>query len=1061
MLDRYAKEKYDVAVELLDDINGEDIRLLLLEITIEASKKNLFKEEKELSSKEYDTTTLKRLAESLLFRIVFDKGLSKDQKEAASLVCAYAYETLCPPVSNGIESGLEDYGFLNRVIASLLYYIAGYDPNAKSITNQLEIYISSINDMENLEAIAVKQLYYFTKLSMDQVKIHIQPPKVSSIIGYDSLDEHCRQACLFHLINCLNELSEELCYVHPLWNHSIKTNIEGLIINSRDCGQDTIMLLASLLLLFEELLKDRAMSTLKSPTKCNPNVWSSHMERYIKEGIYFIWPPHRDALLKGLLDEKTNNVIAIPTGTGKSLIAEHKIISYLQTGSVILYLAPTLALCRQINRSMKKIMDIHNNGRGNSIVIDDINKLNKDRISVSEEDLILVMTPEKCVSLIANNPDMVKKCSLCIVDEFHTIFHGSRGALLDLLLSRISQISKTTFLIMSALIENSPKLVNWLKKLNGYKIGITDTKWRPTRTLRGFVSHPEEEIIRAKKEAEKNGKKTYKTKLITNLYFCVQDIWSGNKRQAYPFDLPIKMEVRFKKVLDKYTGIEKWTVEGYGNDISRQLGNYLSSCKMPVLIFSQGTRHLLSEIDKHIKLGTFPQDLSELTKAYLILAKEELGYESELVLGLKNGIGIHTQALLDEEQLAVEDFFRKSSNGVLNATGTISQGLNLAAAAVIVNTTKQYSEEESKSMSKTEVINMIGRAGRPGFGLQSLGIIIPQYPSTTTESHFNLDSDSTIFLERVDGVEETNSGLLNVINEITQKEINEEGIDDSFTLITNVVGGSTIQLRRDMLKKTLATQFLEDKTFDEVLDKWNNWLTTARTQEKELILNAAVKSSNKASIIEAIYKTIDQREISSMLKGKHEDKLWIDWLLNCLNKLDTQFIQENIHELFTSSTVMIEFLKGWIEGYTILDLAKILSKNGIGTLNESKISRSNRTSIAKAIKVIKEGIRNISHITNAYITIVDLSINSDDSQRIELPSNFLALSNFLRYGVSSEKAIALRKLNFPRHACIKLSEVIPEYNSLKSIIKTWKLRGQIDELQLEEKVEKALITILK
>ncbi|MDY0409875.1 helicase-related protein [Paracerasibacillus soli] len=623
--------------------------------------------------------------------------------------------------------------------------------------------------------------------------------------------------------------------------------------------------------------------------------------------------------------------------------------------------------------------------------------------------------------MIANNPDMVKKCSLCIVDEFHTIYHGSRGALLDLLLSRISQISKTTFLIMSAIIENSPKLVSWLKKLNGYKIGITDTKWRPARTLRGFVSHPEEEIIRAKREAEKNGKKTYKTKLKTNLYFCVQDIWSDNKRQAYPFDLPIEMEVRFKKVLDKYYGIEKWRVEGYGNDVSRQLGNYLSSCNMPVLIFSQGTRHLLSEIDKHLKLGTFSQNLSELTKAYLILAKEELGYESELVLGLKNGIGIHTQALLDEEQLAVEDFFRKSSNGVLSATGTISQGLNLAAAAVIINTTKQYSEEESKSMSKTEVINMIGRAGRPGFGLQSLGIIVPQYPSTTTESHFNLDSDSTIYLERVDGVEETTSGLLNVINDITQKEINDEGIDDNFTLITNVAGGSSIKLRRDMLNKTLATQFLEDKTFEEALDKWNNWLTTTRSEEKELILNAAVKSSNKSSVIEAIYKTIDQDEIISMLKGKHEDRVWIDWLLNCLNKLDTRFIQENIHELFTSSTVMIEFMKGWITGYTILDLAKILNNSGIGTLNESKLSRSNRTSIAKAVKIIKEGIRNISHITNAYITIVDLSLNFDESERIEFPSNFLALSNFLRYGVSSEKAIALRKLNYPRHICNRLS----------------------------------------
>jgi DEAD/DEAH box helicase/Helicase conserved C-terminal domain len=1059
MLDRFAKEKYEVAANLLDEISGEDIRLLLLEVTMEASKKQFF-EKNELLIEEYDTTTLKKLAESLLFRIVFDKGLSVDQKEAASLVCAYAYETLCPPVSEFIEEGIEDYGYLNRILSSLLYYLSGYDPNAKSITNQLEGYISNLEGIKDLEIIAIRQLYYFTKLSMDQVKVHVEQPVISNLKGFDTLNEYSRQACLYHLINCLNDLSEEFLYVHPKWNNDIKDQIKDLIVNSRDTGQDTITLIASLLLLFEELLKGRALSTLKKPAKCNPLVWKSHIERYIEEGMYFIWPPHRDAISKGLLEERTNNIIAIPTGTGKSLIAEHKVISNLQTGSIILYLAPTLALCRQIDRSMKKIMNIHKNGEGNSVVLDDINLLN-DKVLEAEEDMILVMTPEKCVTLIANNPDIVTKCSLCIVDEFHTIFHGSRGALLDLLLSRISQLSETSFLIMSALIDKSQKLEDWLKKLSDYNIGITDTKWRPTRTLRGFVSHPEEDIIRAKKEAEENGKKQYKTKIKTNLYFCVQDIWSGNKRQAYPMELPIKLEVRFKKAADIFTGIERWIVDGYGNDISRQLGNYLSSCNMPVLIFSQGTRHLLSEIEKHSKIEVFPQKLSELTKAYLTLACEELGYKSELESGLKEGIGIHTQALIDEEQLAVEEFFRKTSRGVLCATGTISQGLNLAAAAVIVNTTKQYSEEESKSMSKAEVINMLGRAGRPGFGLQSLGIIVPQYPSTTTENHFELDSESTIYLERVDGVEDINSGLLNVINEITQKEIDDEGIDDDFTLITNVLGGSSTKLRKDMLKKTLATQFLEDKIFDEVVGKWNDWLIRDRTKEEELILKAAVKSTSKASVIEAIYKTIDHGEINRLFEDKPQDKVLIEWLFRCLYKLETPFIQENVHELFTSNTVMIDFIWGWIEGYSILDLAKILNKHKIGSLNESKLSRSNRTSIAKAIKIIKEGIRNISHITSAYVILVDLLVKKDRNDETELPKIFLALSNFLRLGVTSEKAVALRRLNFPRHICNELSEEIPEKDSIKKMMNMWKLRGRIDELKMTDELENALITILK
>jgi replicative superfamily II helicase len=1062
MLDRFAKEKYEIAANLLDDIDGEDIRLLLLEVSIEASKKTFHREESELTENmNFDYKTLKKLAESLLFRVIFDKGLTSTQKESACLVCAYAFETLCPPLTEVIEDGMENLGFLNRVISSWLYYLAGYDPNAKTIANELESYASKVLHLNDLESIAIKQLYYFTNLKMTKVKVPIEPPKVLKVSGIDSLTEYCRQACFYHLINCLNDLSEEFCYVHQIWNTNIKVKLENLVINSRDCGQETITLLASLLLLFEELLKDRAISTLKSPDRCNLTEWGNQMNRYINEGIYFIWPPHKDAISKGLLDEKTNNIVAIPTGTGKSLIAEHKVIANLQTDTLIIYLAPTLALCRQINKNMKKILDIHQNGKGSSILIDDVNLFSEDSILESDEDMILVMTPEKCVTLIGTNPDLVKKCSLCIVDEFHSIFHGPRGALLDLLLSRISQLSETSFLFMSALIENSPEIESWAKKLNNNKLGITDSKWRPTRTLRGFVSHPKEEIIRAEKEAEDNGKKSYKTKLITDLYFCVQDVWSGNRRQAYPLHLPIKMEVKFKKVVDKYSGIEKWRVDGYGNDIARQLGNYLSSCNMPVLIFSQGTRHLLSEIDKHKKIQSFPQVLSEVTAAYLTLAKEELGYESELAAGLKNGIGIHTQALLEEEQRAVENFFKNSSQGVLCATGTVSQGLNLAAGSVIVNTTKQHQDEEAKALPKAEVINMLGRAGRPGFGLQSLGIIVPQYPSITTEGHFKLDQDSTAYLERVDGVEKTSSGLLNIIKEITIKEITDRGIEDNFTLITNVLGGSSAQLRKDMLSRTLATQFLEDETFNEVLNKWNNWLIREKSKEKELILQAAVRSANKASIIQSILKTINQKEIRSLIENNHNETIWIKWLLSCLQKLDTQFVIENIHDLFTSNTVMIKFLQGWLRGNSILDLAKILNNYNIGTLDLSNISRGDRTSIAKAIKIIKEGIRNISHIATAYLTILDLSKNADERVRVELPNNLLALPSYLKYGVSSEKAVVLRKHGFPRKICINLSEILPESSSVSSIIKKWKINGEINEIKLDKRIEKALLTILK
>lgn len=67
MLDEYAKEQYEVASTLLDDINGEDIRELLLKVTIENARVNYFKTTQMNNVvDESDNLILERLAKSFV-----------------------------------------------------------------------------------------------------------------------------------------------------------------------------------------------------------------------------------------------------------------------------------------------------------------------------------------------------------------------------------------------------------------------------------------------------------------------------------------------------------------------------------------------------------------------------------------------------------------------------------------------------------------------------------------------------------------------------------------------------------------------------------------------------------------------------------------------------------------------------------------------------------------------------------------------------------------------------------------------------------------------------------
>jgi|GEM_PF-4181798 len=1045
MFDRYAKEKYDKASTLLNDVDGEDIRTLFLRITIEISTKE---NEKNILSNEKDFSELTRLAEALLYRVIFDKSLAIEEIESVALVCAYAYEILSPDIVENSAIQLDSLLFLNRITAALLYHIAGYDSNAKGVIKPLKDII--VKNESILDKEIMLQLCDFSMLFMREAIVDMNELAIPDVLRAEELSTYARKGCILELNKCINLIAREFTFIHEHWNSIIDERLSVLVENSMRCNQQTVSLLTLLLKMFSQNTYKRAISILDTPGACNQKLWKEQMNAYIKKGIYLIWPPHAKAFQNGLFEDDVNGVISIPTGTGKSLIAEHKIITKLKENSVIIYLAPTLALCRQIEKSLSGLIEVHQANKSHIF----INDREIENIDIShDETAIFVLTPEKCASLLANKIELIEKCSLCIVDEFHNIYKEDRGAILDLLLSKIAQVSEAKFLVMSALIEDNPeKILNWLKKLNGNKVSTVFTKWRPTRTIRGFVAHPQSQIDKAIQEAQETKKLSYKTEILTQILFCVEDVWKKSEETAYSITLPIKMSVRFKYEPDPYTGIKRWHIVGYGNDLSRQIGNYLSK-EMSVIIFSQGTRHLLNEITKHEELHINPQTMSENSLAYLRLAEEELGFKSELENALINGIGIHTQALIQEEQEAVEEFFKDTNRALLCATGTISQGLNLAASAVVINTTKQYSEDGSKPLSKAEVVNMLGRAGRPGFGKQSLGIIVPQFPATTSKSGFSLDFESRSYLERIDGSEKTSSGLLEIYNEIASKELNGESLDDDFALILNVLAEDKPKLRRDLLSKTLASQFVEEKLVGKISEDINKWSDNFKDGEKKVILQAANKSANKISIIQTIFNNIK----GLLEKGRFEDMSQDDLLtefFDCIRKFDNEFIMSNIDDTFKNSKVMVEFFKAWINGSSILYLSKILNSNGIGTLNEEKLSRSNRSSIAKAIKVITEGVRNLSHISLGFVSLIEL-FKKDDN---ELPKDLFLIPSLLKYGVNNSIALKLRKRGIPRKAAITLSITLPQKSDISLLVQEWKEEARIDGLS--EDLSLAIIRIL-
>ncbi|KAA8490499.1 U5 small nuclear ribonucleoprotein [Porphyridium purpureum] len=91
-----------------------------------------------------------------------------------------------------------------------------------------------------------------------------------------------------------------------------------------------------------------------------------------------------------------------------------------------------------------------------------------------------------------------------------------------------------------------------------------------------------------------------------------------------------------------------------------------------------------------------------------------------------SGIGIHHAGLAAADRALTEDLFADGHLRVLVSTATLAWGVNLPAHAIVIKGTKVYSPEKGTwvELSPIDVMQMMGRAGRPQFDSFGEGIII-------------------------------------------------------------------------------------------------------------------------------------------------------------------------------------------------------------------------------------------------------------------------------------------------------------------------------------------------
>lgn len=360
-----------------------------------------------------------------------------------------------------------------------------------------------------------------------------------------------------------------------------------------------------------------------------------------------------------------NVVISAPTGSGKTAILEMAICKLISSPNgenfKIVYQAPTKSLCSERARDWEKKFS-HLNLECVELT-GDTSPSQVRRVGTAS---IIVTTPEKWDSITRKWSDhhrLLVMVRLVLIDEVH-IVKDIRGATLEAVVSRMKTSgANVRFIALSATVPNLDDLAIWLGRNH-------KDQAHPAQRL-GFGE--EMRPVKLKKHVhgydcpgnEHMFDKTLDSKLISLLSRY------GERKPVMVFCLTRKSCEQTAKKLAEW-----WT--SHNNDNRPWPG---PKSRVPVM----------------------NKDLQEI---------------------VSHGVAFHHAGLDAADRASVERSYLHGELHVICCTSTLAVGVNLPCHTIVLKGTSVYVDNGLQECSDLEVMQMLGRAGRPQFDRSATAIIM-------------------------------------------------------------------------------------------------------------------------------------------------------------------------------------------------------------------------------------------------------------------------------------------------------------------------------------------------
>ncbi|MDA1363101.1 DEAD/DEAH box helicase [Glycomyces luteolus] len=791
------------ALPQLDDLDADHVRRLLTRAWFEAeTRRHLGGQPPDMAAA---VEELRRLATALEAHLILVTGLDPHTVRASAFVAAEALDIAAGHAEpEPARALLGDQLRYERVETGLLYLIAGYDPNAAVVARTVSAAAGAgAEPLPATEAWLLQIVIAYLTLQTSGIA---PPPTPTGTL--QSLRERVRDAIMRRLGGAVAGHLRWLAYRDG--NDAPLRDIAEIIELLETPGgfgtaaeqHSDLHHLAVLLHTAIAGTTGRALRNVPPPPDDGGRFQAFQRDQARTRPL--LWPAAADYAQQNLPGPRGHAVVTVPTGAGKSAVADLAIAQALNNGWV-LYLAPTNALAGQIRRQLDAAFGDEQSTEVREIAGGmEYSNLEARVLETIGGQQILVMTPEKCTLALRQNPEAFAELSLCVVDEAHMLGdRNSRALVTELAIAEILYRSPyVRMLMLSALIANPEAVAEWLSNATEADTVLVNNPWRPTRTLRAIVGVEKNILDEHCQQAERKLStmaarlKNLQLQLPLTLIGGLHGAWTSRDRNDFAL-IRTQMTTQLDFHRDK-----KLVRAGYLNKTAAAISQSLAEQGYHVLVFLPFNRQhcftVAEAITGPLSSGNIGQ-LNAETAALLTLAESELGGTSVLKALLEKGVTVHTAAMLPEERRASEIAYEQGTATVMFATGTMAQGLNLPATAVVIGGTKvgggrQDHGPETEARSRAYLLNAIGRAGRATVAARSMAILIPD-KLAQIPTHLRTMTNRPPFLDEEDASTEIESHLRGLLerNLSGDLDVHRLPIDDqtAFTILSFRPDGET------------------------------------------------------------------------------------------------------------------------------------------------------------------------------------------------------------------------------------------------------------------------------